>query len=434
MTFLYFAYGSNLWPPQMCARCASARLIGTGVVHGWRVAYDKPGADGTAKANLRAAPASEVQGVVYEMDTADRHALDLAEPGYTPFDVEVQLDDGRVVDALTYRYEPEGTDARPTDWYVSLVTGGASHHGLAKSYISSNLRVGADSETGVSGLRPASAADLPLMQEILSSALAAGAGAYTIHPGDLAWWMWHADPRHPDRISYWMIPDGVVLVIDAGSNEIDVSAASGRDRIPVIEWAQRRLRGRGEVAGIADADDVLVGYLKRNGYRPGHVNRWYHWDLEKVDVAEPELADGWELRHVVGEHEADERRRASHAAYKSAMDPEMHLQRYLRFMRSPVYDPKRDLVAVSPYGRIASFMVWWPDPSGIAQIEPFGTHPEFQREGVGRALIQYGLRSMHDAGMALCRVTTDESCTDATAFYESVGFRDVGRLRWWRKP
>ena len=434
MTFLYFAYGSNLWPPQMCGRCSSARAIGRGVIDGWRIVYDKPGADGTAKANLREATDSEVRGVVYELEASDRQALDLAEPGYTPFELDVRLDDGRIVEALTYRYESGGTKAPPADWYVSLVTSGAAHHRLNPAYISSKLQIGAASEPGLPGLRPASAEDLPAMQEILSASLTAGDGRYTIHPGDLAWWIWHEDPRHPHRISYWTIPGEVVLVISAGSNEVDVCAVPGQDRIPLIEWAQRRLRGQGHVAAVADADLELVEYLKAAGYRPNHVHRLYHWDLEEMDVPEPELPDGWDLCQVAGAHEAEARRCASHAAFKSTMDPEMHLQRYLRFMRSPVYDRSRDLVVVSPEGRIVSFMIWWPDQTGIAQIEPFGTHPDFHRRGFGKALIHYGLRAMRDAGMILCRVTSDEPRTGATAFYESVGFQDVGRLRWWGKP
>jgi ribosomal protein S18 acetylase RimI-like enzyme len=114
------------------------------------------------------------------------------------------------------------------------------------------------------------------------------------------------------------------------------------------------------------------------------------------------------------------------------MDPGQHLDRYLSFMRSPVYVPSNDLVAVAPDGTIASFMVWWPDPTGIAQIEPFGTHPDFHRRGVGRALLHFGLARMLEAGMRVCRVCTDD-WREATMFYESVGFTDVGALRWWSR-
>lgn len=105
----------------------------------------------------------------------------------------------------------------------------------------------------------------------------------------------------------------------------------------------------------------------------------------------------------------------------------MHLQRYLDFMRSPVYVAERDLVAVSPAGDVAAFMVWWADPSGVAQIEPFGTHPDFHRQGIGRALIYHGLAEMKAAGMNTARVVTDA----AAGFYRGVGFEEAGSLRWW---
>ena len=116
------------------------------------------------------------------------------------------------------------------------------------------------------------------------------------------------------------------------------------------------------------------------------------------------------------------------------MPEAMHLERYLRFMRLPVYESERDLVAVAPDGTISAFMIWWPDQSGIAQIEPFGTHTKFHRQGIGRSLMYFGLRRMQQAGITAIRVGTGEERLDATAFYEGVGFEVVGRLRWWQKP
>ena len=75
--------------------------------------------------------------------------------------------------------------------------------------------------------------------------------------------------------------------------------------------------------------------------------------------------------------------------------------------------------------------VWWGDQSGVAQIEPFGTHPDFHRRGIGRSLMYFALQRMSQAGMHTVRVLTDEP-REATAFYEGVGFSEVGRLRWWK--
>jgi ribosomal protein S18 acetylase RimI-like enzyme len=271
------------------------------------------------------------------------------------------------------------------------------------------------------------------MQMIVRAGLARGDGGYSAHPGELAWWMYHPDPRYPDHITYWLQEDRGFLLLDSRNSEIGVFTLPGVDRWPLIDWAQtRRLDQSGDVGWVPDDDEAFVGELRSRGYRPIHVERSYRWDLENTPVPNPELPPGWSLRALQGEHEANSRREASHRAFESTMGDQAHLERYLKFMRSPAYSIQNDLVALTPTGRVASFMVWWPDGSGVAQIEPFGTHPEFQRQGVGRALLHFALRRMKDEGMRSARVFTDEK-SEATTFYEGIGFTDVGAVRWWAK-
>jgi predicted N-acetyltransferase YhbS len=267
------------------------------------------------------------------------------------------------------------------------------------------------------------------------STLVATQDRYIIHPGDLSWWVHHHDQRRP-RFETWMLDDDALIVIDPpgpeSSAEISLFARPGVAVGDLVDWAQGRVGGVARVGWVADTDDEMNGYLRAGGYRQVSGFRSYRWDLTARPIPEPTLEPGWVLRHVAGEAEADARRDASHAAFESTMDPAEHLDRYLAFMRSPVYVPDNDLVAVTPDGVIASFMIWWPDRSGMAQIEPFGTHPRLARRGVGRALIHHGLGVMKAAGMSICRVVTDDY-RPATAFYESVGFEDVGALRWWAR-
>jgi ribosomal protein S18 acetylase RimI-like enzyme len=422
MTFRYFAYGSNLWVPQMRSRCPSARPIGTGVLDGWRVVYDKPSTDGSSKLNIRPGRGGTAQGVIYELSDEDRPALDAAEPLYTPIEVSVGDED-----VVTYTYEGEPSDRPPYDWYLAIVLMGAASHGLATDILDKPT----DSDPLAPGIRPSND-DLDLMYEILSQGVGFDDDRYYIHPGDLSWWRYHGDPRFPDHDTYWVQDDSAFVVIDARPpGEINVFARPGVDRVPLLRWAQRRLDGRGEVAWVDDSDRELITFLEGDGYEKVHIDRSYRWDLTG-ELPEPVLPEGWNLRSVLGENEANERRRASHAAFESTMPEAMHLQRYLDFMRSPAYVPDRDLVAVAPDGRIVSFMVWWADETGVAQIEPFGTHPDHHRQGIGRALLYHGLREMKTAGMHTCRVVTDDH-REATSFYEGVGFSDVGRLHWWAR-
>lgn len=62
MTFLYFAYGSNMLPTRLLGRCPSARVVGTGVARAWSLAFSKASKDGSGKATLVTAPNSAVPG------------------------------------------------------------------------------------------------------------------------------------------------------------------------------------------------------------------------------------------------------------------------------------------------------------------------------------------------------------------------------------
>jgi gamma-glutamylcyclotransferase len=40
MTFLYFAYGSNMLPARLLGRCPSAKVVRTGVARAWSLIFE----------------------------------------------------------------------------------------------------------------------------------------------------------------------------------------------------------------------------------------------------------------------------------------------------------------------------------------------------------------------------------------------------------
>ncbi|HEY4607101.1 MAG TPA: GNAT family N-acetyltransferase [Acidimicrobiia bacterium] len=283
-----------------------------------------------------------------------------------------------------------------------------------------------------SQVSPKKPPDLRRMQAILSAAIAQRRPRYAIHPGDLAWWAYHGDPRTEDAVSYWLDGDRGFVVLDANTQEIFAFCLPDQSPMPLLEWGQGQLP-QARIGDVSTEDLILESELDANGYEAAGVSGpIFTRHLTSDDIPQA-LPAGFTLRPVSGEEEADRRRHASHAAFGSTMGPTEHLKRYLRFMRSPVYESERDLVAVTPDGRIASFVIWWPDASGIGQIEPMGTDPAFQRQGVGRALMRYAFSRMKDAGMTQVRVITDDYRMDAVAFYPAVGFTRVADLRFWRR-
>lgn len=140
MTFLYFAYGSNMLPARLRARCPSARIAGTGAAVGFDLAFSKASKDGSGKATLTAAADAVTPGVLFEIASAELQALDRAEGVGSGYE---RLDDftvtngatGASVSVATYRATATDHALLPYDWYLALVIAGARCHGLGAGHI-----------------------------------------------------------------------------------------------------------------------------------------------------------------------------------------------------------------------------------------------------------------------------------------------------------
>ena len=135
------------------------------------------------------------------------------------------------------------------------------------------------------------------------------------------------------------------------------------------------------------------------------------------------------LRACAGLPEVAARATAQAAAFESAAPFERYLERFINFMRSPAYDPELDIVAVDPQGRVGAFCIVWPDlVNKVGLFEPVGTHPDFQRKGLGRAAMLEGMQRLQARGMNTAIVSTGEYNLPAIKLYEALGFTLVKRL------
>ena len=141
---LYFAYGSNMSRRRLLSRVSAARVLGRARVDGWRLGFDKPGRDGSGKANLVEQPEAHAWGVIYELPTADWPVLDRFEPGYRRERLRVALD-ARTLVVQSYLFtarievppQIEVPPGPPTQEYLEHLLEGADEHGLPAAYIDS---------------------------------------------------------------------------------------------------------------------------------------------------------------------------------------------------------------------------------------------------------------------------------------------------------
>ncbi len=140
----YFAYGSNMLLPRICARVESVRPIGPATLTGHRLLFHKVGQDGSAKCDAFYTGSGNdcIYGVLYEIPCSKKPLLDRAEglgKGYDTKQVKVILKNGIVHDAYLYIATLIDESLKPFSWYKELVLHGALSNNLPKSYVSERI-------------------------------------------------------------------------------------------------------------------------------------------------------------------------------------------------------------------------------------------------------------------------------------------------------
>jgi len=294
--------------------------------------------------------------------------------------------------------------------------------------------------------------DLEAMRRLLMQGRKANNGSYYVHQGDLNWWLYYPplegdfwdhiylwdDPAQPGRLLGWALisPDRVGIDVYVQS-ELRGSLVAREMYIWAEEQATRIARQNGKptiyVLWVLHDDDVLCNHFSQLGYR---LRRGYVHLTGPLDetVSIPQLPPGFVVRSCKGESEVVARARAQFGAFNSSAQFERYVERFTNFMRSPVYDSELDIVAMVPDGQVGAFCIVWTDPvNQVGLLEPVGTHPDFQRKGLGKAVIQEGLRRLQECGMKSAIVSTFEDNPAAIKLYESAGFQIINRLGTYEK-
>jgi len=280
-------------------------------------------------------------------------------------------------------------------------------------------------------------ADRDAAHAILRDMLRLGPAPHALSPGDWDWWIFHADPRYSHEAWIRDAGDGASAAIAFIAREQRVCSVFGADAIDAVELGRERLEPGPWVFGdVSELDTARHDALRSLGFDPADGLPTPLFTRPTAGgVPGAVLPDGFVIRPLAGEEEHTARAAAARRAFNSAMDPEMHAARYLRFMRSPAYVRDNDLVVVAPDGRLAAFTIVWPDTDlSMAQFEPVGTDPDFQRRGLARAVIDAALAHLERLGITTARVLTNPDNAAAIACYQACGFVQYDAVRNWTTP
>ena len=275
--------------------------------------------------------------------------------------------------------------------------------------------------------------DLVAMQRLMTSAWAAEGPLVKATPGDLHWWMYqHADKLDEVRIALWedagrLVGWSWLWLPQTLFSYLPQDERAGQLFEEMLDWFESEARAAG--AGQLDVDVLDVhedqwSLLERRGYRLIPDDSLEHMTCSLAELQPTPVAEGFDVRPVRLPEELEARVDVHRAAFAPSR---VTTERYGNVIARPPYRPELDWVAVGGDGRCAAYaLVWLDEANGVAELEPVGTHPDFRRRGLARAVCSHALAAARALG-AHTGLVYAVTRSPAVTLYESLGFRTMAR-------
>ncbi|MBN1976236.1 MAG: GNAT family N-acetyltransferase [Anaerolineae bacterium] len=252
--------------------------------------------------------------------------------------------------------------------------------------------------------------------------------------------------------SLWRDGDGQLVgfaIVHPAHGNLIFEIAQARDgdlAAQMVAWSVERVRNARreseEPASLQMScrDDNLgrVALLEQLGFVRQEQYTLHFARALSDPVPEPQVPEGFGIRHLAGEHEVEAHVALHRAAYGTE---NMTVEERLSWMHTPGYDPELDLVAVAPDGALAAYVFCSISEEENALIgrkdgytDPVATHPAFQRRGLARALLLTGFRLLKQRGVETARMSTGSWNVAMQRAARSVGYRAASKTIFFEKP
>ena len=146
----------------------------------------------------------------------------------------------------------------------------------------------------------------------------------------------------------------------------------------------------------------------------------WEYDLTDVDT-ETSLPDGFTVDSLSDSPDADRAAiaRCIELAFGTPHDLEGVL---LNSETNPMFRPELTVFARSPEGVVAAYCRGTVDPvSGVGGIDPICTHPEYQKLGLGKAVVRTTFARQRELGGLYAYIGSEPPPAPGTFLYRSLG-------------
>ena len=268
-----------------------------------------------------------------------------------------------------------------------------------------------------------------------------------LHKGDIGHRLFSGNSRYDpaDVMRLWLDDGGAVrafAVLDLpwGAFDLQVSPSLWLSdcHSEIFEYCEQETLRLAERSGkvseaivieVDDCDHAYRSFVEARGYTfAKHSLSLTRHDLERLPEAE--LPTGFHFQDAT----ADDAARLADV-HNHSFTNKWNAESYGRVFRSPHIE--REIVVAAPDGRFAAFTnVWIDDVNRSLLFEPVGTHSDFRRRGLGKALMVYVLMRMRAERGITCAYVCHEPAGEnpaSAALYASVGFKKAQEIHDYKK-
>jgi ribosomal protein S18 acetylase RimI-like enzyme len=203
--------------------------------------------------------------------------------------------------------------------------------------------------------------------------------------------------------------------------EIHIAEPDGVGKRHLTVWAHQ-------------TDKYRIKILEKQGYTPGDWPEYQFRRSLTEEIPDMRVPPGYTIRSLGDASEIPARSWLSWRAFHPDEPDENYKgwQWYRDIQRCPMYRRDLDLVAVALDGELVAFCtVWYDDVTRTGYFEPVGTSPDYQRRGLGRAIMTEGLRRLKRMGALYATVAGYSEA--AIGLYRSVMSPEAMLYERWQK-
>lgn len=232
-----------------------------------------------------------------------------------------------------------------------------------------------------------------------------------------------------DELAGFAIDDSGYVIVQAATGALD-------QHLSLLALAEAQLRANDRASidiSVWDSDHPLCAAVRRLGYAAsGTFGRELVFDIGEPP-REPRLPEGFSMQWLAPELDdsfVELHRAAWSTRAPSTYDRQMHGS----VTSMPDFDRELVPIVAAPDGTLAAYCIGWLDRrTQSVEIEPLGTHPQFRRIGLARAIVHEIIKRSARFGARTVMVWGVSAKPEATQLYESAGFRSRRVLREYKR-